>query len=65
MKPLMNNATDRKTNNTNNYQFIFNILLTSKGIKIQRDVLTKETAKANGIKSAKIRPKVEMRVNFL
>ena len=46
MKPLMINATDRNTINTDNYQFYFN-KLTSKGIKIQNDV--KEKVKANGL----------------
>ena len=49
MKSLMNNATDRNTNNTDKYQFYFNKLPTSKGIKIQNDVLTKESVKANGL----------------
>ena len=43
----MNNATDRKTININKYQLYFNKFLTSRGIKIQNDVLTKETVKAN------------------
>ena len=47
MKPLMINATDLNTINQDNYQFYFNKLLTLKGIKIQNDVLTKETIKAN------------------
>ena len=51
MKPLMTNATDRKIFNTDNYQFYFIKLLTSKGIKNQNDVLTKETVKAHGMKS--------------
>ena len=42
IKPLMNSATDRNNINTYNYKFYFNKLLTSKGIKIQNDVLTKE-----------------------
>ena len=46
----MNNATDRNTININNYQFYFNKLLTSRGIQIQNDVLTKETFKANSLK---------------
>ena len=33
MKPLMINATDRKTNNHDNYQFYFNKLLTFKLLK--------------------------------
>ena len=48
----MNNATDRNPINTDNYQFYFNKLPTSKGIKIQNVVLTKETVKAIVIKSA-------------
>ena len=51
MKPLMNIATDRNTINTNNGQFYFNKLLTSRGIKIQNDVLTKETIEANALKA--------------
>ena len=50
MKPLMNNATIRNTIYTNNYQFYFNKILTSRGIRIQNDVLTKETIKANGLR---------------
>ena len=50
MKPLMSNATDRITINTNNYRLYFNKLLTSKGVKIQNDVLTKELFKANGLR---------------
>ena len=50
MKPLMNNATERNTINTNTYQFYFNKLLTSTGIKNQNDVLTKEIIKANALK---------------
>ena len=46
----MNNATDRNTIIINNYQFYFNKLLTSRGIKIQNDVLSKETIKANALK---------------
>ena len=42
IKPLMNSATDRNTINTDNYQFFFNELLTSRGIKIRNDVLTKK-----------------------
>ena len=49
MKPLIINATDRNTINTNNYLFYFNKLLTSRGIKIQY-VLTKEIIKANALK---------------
>ena len=37
MKPLIN-ATDRNTNNHDNYRFYFNNLFTLKGIKIQNDV---------------------------
>ena len=40
MKPLMITATDRNIFNPENYQFYFNKLLTSKGIKLQNDVLT-------------------------
>ena len=47
----MINAQDKNFINTDSYQFYFNKLLTSKGIKIQNDVLTKETIKANGLKS--------------
>ena len=43
----MINATDRNTINHDIYQFYFNKLLTSKGIKIQNDVLTQEKVKAN------------------
>ena len=50
MKTLMINATDRNTINHDNYQFYFNKLLTLNNIKIQNDVLTKETIKANGLK---------------
>ena len=50
MKPPMTNATDRNTFNTDNYQFYFNKLFTSKSIKIQNDFLTKETFKAYGLK---------------
>ena len=38
------------TTNTDNYKFYFNKHLTSKGIKIQNHVLTKETVKADGLK---------------
>ena len=51
MKPLIINATDRKTINTDNYRFYFNKLLSSKRIKIQKYVLTKETVKASGLKT--------------
>ena len=50
MKPLMINATDRNTNNHDNYQFHFNKLLTLNNIKNQNDVLTKEMVKAKGVK---------------
>ena len=50
MKPLMIKATDRNSINTDNFQFYFNKLLTSKGIEIQNDVLTKEKVKADGLK---------------
>ena len=50
MKPLMINATDRNTINHDNYQFDFNKLLSSKGIKIQNDVLTEEMIRANGFR---------------
>ena len=52
MKPLMINATVRNTINHDNYQFYFNKLLTLKGIKIQNDVLTQETVKADGFRLA-------------
>ena len=48
MKPLMINATDRNTINHDNYQFYFNKLLTLNNVKIQNEVLTKETIKAIG-----------------
>ena len=51
MKPLMINATDRNTINTDNYQFYFNKLLTSKGIIFQNEVLTKEIINAFGLKA--------------
>ena len=50
MKPLTNKPSDRNTINAENYQFYFNKLLASRDIKIQYDVLTKETVKADGIK---------------
>ena len=50
MKPLVINATDRNTIDHDNYQFYFNKLLTLKGIKVQIDVLTKETTEANGFR---------------
>ena len=52
MKPLMINATDRKTINLDNYQFYFNKLLTLKGIKIQNDVLLLKMVKADGFRLA-------------
>ena len=50
MKPLMNSATDRNDINEDNYIFYFNKLLTSRGIKIQNDVLKQEKVKADGLK---------------
>ena len=50
IKPLMNSATDRITVHTDNYQFDFNKLLISEGIKIQNDVLTKKKFVANCLK---------------
>ena len=47
VKSLMNRAPDRNTINKDNYVFYFNELLTSRGIKIQNDVLTKEQLIAN------------------
>ena len=41
-KPLMNSATDRNFTNKDKCIFYFNKLLTSRGIKIQNDVLTKK-----------------------
>ena len=49
IKPLMNNATDRNSIKIKDYKFYFNKLLTSRGFKIQNDVLTKETIKANAL----------------
>ena len=46
----MNSATDRNTINKDNYIFYFNKLLTSRGIKIQNDVLTKEKIIAKVVK---------------
>ena len=46
----MNSATDRNTINKDNYIFYFNKLLTSTGIKIQNDVLTKEKIATNWAK---------------
>ena len=51
MKPLVINVTDRNTINHDNYQFYFNKLLTSIGIKIQ-NVLTQEMVKADGFRLA-------------
>ena len=48
----MTSATDRITINHDNYQFYFNKLLTSKRIKIQNDVLTREMVKADGFRLA-------------
>ena len=47
IKPLMNSATDKNTINKDNYIFYFNKLPTSRGVKIQNDVLTKEKLIAN------------------
>ena len=52
MKPPMISATDRNTINTDNYQFYFNKLLTLKGIKIQKEILTQEMVKADGFRLA-------------
>ena len=46
----MNNGTDQNTIHINKYQIFFNKLLTSRVIKIQIDVLTKKTIKANCLK---------------
>ena len=46
----MNSATDRNTINKDNYIFHFNKLLTSSGIKIQNDVLTKQKIATNWAK---------------
>ena len=51
MKPLMINATDRNVINHDNYIFYFNKLLKLNNIKIQNDVLSKETIMGKGIKS--------------
>ena len=51
MTPLMNKSSDRNTINTDNYQFYFNKLLDSRGIKIQNYFITKEAINANGIKA--------------
>ena len=45
-------STDRNTINHDNYQFYFNKLLTLKGSKIQKDVLTQEMVKADGFRLA-------------
>ena len=50
IKPLLNSSTDKNTINEDNYIFYFNELLTSKVIKIQNDVLTKENFAASCIK---------------
>ena len=50
IKSLLNSATDRNTSNTDNYRFYFNKHLTSKGIKIQNDVLNKEKFVTNCLK---------------
>ena len=50
IKPLLNNATYRNTITINNYQFYIKKLLTSRVIKIQNDVLTKETTLPNASK---------------
>ena len=47
MKPLLVNATDRNTINTENYQFYFNKLLTLNNTKVQNGVLTKKKITAN------------------
>ena len=52
MKPLMINATGRKTINHDNCQLYFNKLLALKGIKTQNDVLTQEMVKADGFRLA-------------
>ena len=46
----MSSATDRNTINKDNYIFYFSKLLTSRGIKIQNDVLTKEKIATNWAK---------------
>ena len=51
IKPLMINATDRNIINHDNYVFYFNKLLKLNNIKIQNDVLSKETIMGKGIKS--------------
>ena len=48
----MNSATNRNTMNKDNYIFYFNKLLTSRGIKIQNDVLKKEKVFAKRTKYA-------------
>ena len=49
-KPLMNSATDRNTINKDNYIIYLTEIFTSRGIKIQNDVLTKEKLNANAVK---------------
>ena len=44
IKPLINRATDRNTIITDKYKFYFNKLPTSRGTKIQNDVLTKKAS---------------------
>ena len=46
----MKNASERNNINIDNYQFYFNKTLTSRGIKIQNDLLPEETVKANGLR---------------
>ena len=50
IKPLMNSATNNNTIYKNNYIFYFIKLHTSKGIKIQNDLLTKEKVFEKGRK---------------
>ena len=50
IKPLMNSATDRNTINKDNYTFYFKKLITSRGIKIQNDLLTNEKIATNWAK---------------
>ena len=47
IKLLLINATNRAVDNTDNYQFYFNNLLTSNNIKLQNDVLTKKKIVCN------------------
>ena len=51
VKPLLINARDRNTINSNDYQFYFNKLSTSKDVKTQNDVLIKETVNGFGLKT--------------